>query len=160
MAQYLQSRIEDPIWLEPDDISFLRKRILEEEALVQIFEIRTNEPSANISELTRRKNAKRVEIALLRNVLAPVRRVPLEILTEIFELVLNKHRPWPSDIVSRIFTLSSVCVAWREAAHATSRLWSTLCISLERLVLRPELIWVENWATRSQTIPLNLYLDF
>ncbi|KAE9405941.1 hypothetical protein BT96DRAFT_811593, partial [Gymnopus androsaceus JB14] len=82
-----------------------------------------DEPSANISELTRQKDAKLVEIALLRNVLAPVRRVPLEILSEIFELVSAQHRRWASDIVSCIFGLSSVCVAWRKAAHASPRLW-------------------------------------
>ncbi|KAE9404459.1 hypothetical protein BT96DRAFT_916810 [Gymnopus androsaceus JB14] len=134
MAQYLQSRIEDPIWLEPSDISFLR--------------------TSQISELT---HAKLVEIASLRNVLAPVRRVPLEILTEIFELV-SKDPRWK--IVPHMFILSSVCMAWRKAAHATPRLWSTLDISFEVFVLGPEFTWVEDWITRSQTVPLDLYLEF
>ncbi|KAE9405908.1 hypothetical protein BT96DRAFT_987889 [Gymnopus androsaceus JB14] len=132
-------------WLEPNAISFLRTRISEAETLVQTIEDRMNEPSAKIFELTRQKDAKLVEIASLRNFLAPVRRAPLEILMEIFTLFLEDP---------------DVCVAWRKAAHATPRLWSTLCISLEDVVLGPELIWVKDWITRCRTVPLNLYLDF
>ncbi|KAE9405915.1 hypothetical protein BT96DRAFT_1015181 [Gymnopus androsaceus JB14] len=157
MAQYLQSRIQDPIWLEPHEISFLRTRISEEEALVQTFEIRMDEFRAQISELTLQKDAKLVEIASLRNVLAPVRRVPLEILTEIFELV-SEYRLW--SIVSHMFIISSVCVAWRKAAHAAPRLWSTLCIDMEAHILSSDYTWVNDWFTRSQIVPLNLHLDF
>ncbi|KAE9405933.1 hypothetical protein BT96DRAFT_1015195, partial [Gymnopus androsaceus JB14] len=106
MAQYLESRIEDPIWLEPNDISFLRTRIAEEEAFVQSFQSQIGELRAQISELTLQKDAKLVEIASIQNVLSPVRRVPLEILSEIFELVSAKHYQWDSGNVSEIFTLS------------------------------------------------------
>ncbi|KAE9405928.1 hypothetical protein BT96DRAFT_934446 [Gymnopus androsaceus JB14] len=161
MAQYLQSRIEDPIWLEPNEISFLQTRISEEEAFVQTLESRMDELRAQISGLTFQKDTKLVEIALLRNVLAPVRRVPLEILTEIFELsCLPKFNLYDSDLVPDMFMLTSVCAAWRKAAHTTPQLWSTLCISLEKLVLGPEFIWVEDWIIRSQMLPLNLYLNF
>ncbi|KAE9405926.1 hypothetical protein BT96DRAFT_811528, partial [Gymnopus androsaceus JB14] len=125
MAQYLQSRIEDPIWLEPNEISFLQTRISEEEALVQTLESRIDELRVQISELTCQKDAKLVEIASLRNVLAPVRRVPLEILTEIFELsCIPKYGPlYDSDLVPDMFMLTSVCAAWRKASHTTPHLW-------------------------------------
>ncbi|KAE9404434.1 hypothetical protein BT96DRAFT_989262 [Gymnopus androsaceus JB14] len=123
MEQYLsQSRIEDPIWLEPNEISFLRMRISEEEAL---------------------KDAKLVEIASLRNILAPVRRIPLEILTEIFELVLgNRHLEKRPPMLPLDF-------GRHYAFH-----W-------KKVVLGQELIlWVEDWIIRSQMVPLDLYLDF
>ncbi|KAE9404442.1 hypothetical protein BT96DRAFT_417992 [Gymnopus androsaceus JB14] len=158
MAQYLQSRIEEPICLEPNEISFLRTRISEAEALVQTFESRMDELRAQTSELTLQKDAKLVEIASLRNVLAPVRRVPMEILTEIFELV-PENCLW--DIVSHMFILSSVCVAWRKAAHATPRLWSTLRINIDAHFLGSDYTWVNDWFTRSQMVPvdLNFYTD-
>ncbi|KAE9405935.1 hypothetical protein BT96DRAFT_972170 [Gymnopus androsaceus JB14] len=152
MAQYLQSRIEDPIWLEPHEISFLRTRIFEEEALIQTFESRMDKLRAQFSELTLQKRAKLAEIASLRDVLAPVRRVPLEILSEILKL--------SSYTVSEVFTLSSVCVAWRKAAHATPRLWSKLSITLQEQYLGSDFGWVEDWITRSQTVPLDLYMNF
>ncbi|KAE9404463.1 hypothetical protein BT96DRAFT_916811 [Gymnopus androsaceus JB14] len=155
MAQYLQSRIKDPIWLEPNEISFLRMRISEEEALVQTFESRMDELRAQISELMRQKDAKLVEIASLRNVLAPVRRVPLEILLDIFELVLEP-RQWETNTVSHLFRLSSVCVAWRKATHATPQFWSTLRISIKD----QDYTCVSDWITRCQMVPVNLYLNF
>ncbi|KAE9404876.1 hypothetical protein BT96DRAFT_972896 [Gymnopus androsaceus JB14] len=80
LAQYLsQRRIEGPIWLEPTDISFLRARISDVEGQVENLE-------SQVSELTRQKDAKLVEIASLKNLLSPIRRVPPEILSEIFEL--------------------------------------------------------------------------
>ncbi|KAE9404443.1 hypothetical protein BT96DRAFT_1072042 [Gymnopus androsaceus JB14] len=158
MAQYLQSRIEDPIWLEPNDASFLRTRISEEEVLVETFESQMDELRSQISELTLQKDAKLVEIASLQNVLAPVRRVPLEILTEIFDLV-TKGPQW--EIVSHLFILSSVCVAWRKAAHAIPRLWSTLHIDMDTHFLGSDYTWVNGWFTHSQMVPvdLNFYMD-
>ncbi|KAE9401971.1 hypothetical protein BT96DRAFT_918561, partial [Gymnopus androsaceus JB14] len=80
MAQYLsQSRIEGPIWLEPDDISLLQTRLSEAGTHVEALE-------KQISELTRQKDAKLVEVASFRNLLSPIRRIPVEILSEILEL--------------------------------------------------------------------------
>ncbi|KAE9386718.1 hypothetical protein BT96DRAFT_757706, partial [Gymnopus androsaceus JB14] len=79
-----------------------------------------------ISELTRETNAKLVELALFRNILSPVRRVPLKILSEIFVLVCSPEHgifmPF-DDIIKDTCVISGVCVAWRKAAHATPRLW-------------------------------------
>ncbi|KAE9405913.1 hypothetical protein BT96DRAFT_987893 [Gymnopus androsaceus JB14] len=129
MAQYLQSRIEVPVWLEPNDISFLRTRISEAETLVQTFESRMDELRAQISELSRQKDAKLVEIASLRNVLAPVRRLPLEILSE---------------NIRAGFRISPV------TAHAAPPLWSTLRIDMEAHILGSGYTWVNDWFTRSQ----------
>ncbi|KAE9382690.1 hypothetical protein BT96DRAFT_772510, partial [Gymnopus androsaceus JB14] len=71
-----------------------------------------------IDECIRKKDAALVEISSLRNVLSPVRRVPLEILSEIFQLSCD-----PFDASRYIFTICTVCVAWRKAAHGTPRLW-------------------------------------
>ncbi|KAE9410204.1 hypothetical protein BT96DRAFT_789842, partial [Gymnopus androsaceus JB14] len=84
---------------------------------------------AQISELMRQKDAKLVEIASFQNMLSPVRRIPVEILSEIFELACtpdNRYRH--ANRVLYMHNLSSVCAAWRKVAHATPRLWSKLCI--------------------------------
>ena len=68
MSQYLsQNRIEEPVWLEPTEFSFLRKRISETEAQVESLE-------AQVFELRRQIDTKLGEIASFRNVLSPVRR--------------------------------------------------------------------------------------
>ncbi|KAE9404888.1 hypothetical protein BT96DRAFT_397951 [Gymnopus androsaceus JB14] len=65
-------------------------------------------------------------------------------------------------IVQYTSILCAVCVAWRKAAHLTPRLWSKLCISLEKhqTPVIPELGWVKEWINRRQGLPLDLYLNF
>ncbi|KAE9395954.1 hypothetical protein BT96DRAFT_825505, partial [Gymnopus androsaceus JB14] len=120
MAQYLnQSRIEGPIWLEPIDISFLQTRLSEAETQASALE-------KQISKLTRRRDAKLVEVASLRNVLSPIRRMPVEILSEILELSCTpKDGKFTADydIVRYTSRLSRVCVAWRKVAHSNPRMW-------------------------------------
>ncbi|KAE9407223.1 hypothetical protein BT96DRAFT_150561 [Gymnopus androsaceus JB14] len=79
MSQYLsQNRIEEPIWLEPTELAFLREQA---ESL-----------EAQISELTRQTDAKLAELATFRNILSPVRRIPVEILSKIFQLACHPKR--------------------------------------------------------------------
>ncbi|KAJ3911472.1 hypothetical protein F5877DRAFT_25545, partial [Lentinula edodes] len=64
----------------------------------------------------------------LKNVLSPVRRVPPEILSEIFEWYCFSEKKdvtgWRHDIVAcYVPTLVRVCVAWRNTAHGTPRIW-------------------------------------
>ncbi|KAE9404860.1 hypothetical protein BT96DRAFT_397355 [Gymnopus androsaceus JB14] len=106
MAQYLSQRIEGPIWLEPTDISFLRARISDVETQVEKLQ-------SQISELTHQKDAKLVEIASLENVLSPIRRVPPEIISEIFDLhVFLKRGSRCTSIVSLNTRLFSALCAW------------------------------------------------
>ncbi|KAE9401970.1 hypothetical protein BT96DRAFT_783696, partial [Gymnopus androsaceus JB14] len=79
-----------------------------------------------ISELMRQKDAKLVEVTSLRNLLSPIRRIPVEILSEIFELsCLPEDGIFTVnyDIIRYTSMVSRVCVAWRKAAYATPRLW-------------------------------------
>ena len=127
MSRYLsQARIEEPIWLEPMDISILQNRVIEMEMQVGSFESQMRELEsaykaqisdaesiykARIDECIRKKDVALMEISSLRNVLSPVRRVPLEILSENYQLAYD-----PFDAARYIFTICTVCVAWRKAA--------------------------------------------
>ncbi|KAE9408776.1 hypothetical protein BT96DRAFT_913889 [Gymnopus androsaceus JB14] len=156
MSQYLsQTRIEEQIWLEPSDIFLLRNRIFEAESQLESLE-------SQISELTRQRDAKLVDIAACRNVLSPIRRVPLEILAEIFDLSCRPKVYYAGhNIIRSTSVLSRVCVAWRNAAHATPRLWSNLCISASNhpKVFNGQFGWLKEWVDRCQGRSLDLYLD-
>lgn len=156
MAQYLSQCLDGPIWLDHADISVLQTRILGLEAQIENIE-------AQISELICQKEAKVAEIASVRNVLSPIRRVPLEILAEIFELSCLPEGGIFSafhDGMFRAHILTRVCISWRIAAHASSRIWSKLCVnqvSHRKLLRDPS--WVKEWISRSQGSPLDIYLD-
>ncbi|KAF9075534.1 hypothetical protein BDP27DRAFT_1038976 [Rhodocollybia butyracea] len=148
MARYLlQSRIEEiPFRLAPDDTSFLKERIdtIEKEAAC----IKTQ-----IAKLNHQLKSKRKELAAIHNILAPIRLLPFEILSEIFYEYVGNSR----DARLRLL-LTHVCLAWRRVAHGTSKLWT----GLELLNSRGFKSFMEHgemmvdWLSRSGTLPLNV----
>lgn len=130
------------------------------EVVVQTIENRVEDLGAHISKLKLERDGKIVEIASLHNLIAPVRRLPPEILSEIFQLSLNQKSLPDTGIVCRMFTLTGICVAWRNVIQATPQLWSRLSISVKKHFLGSDLGWVHDWITRCQGIALDLTLDF
>ncbi|KAJ7189085.1 hypothetical protein C8R46DRAFT_1056566 [Mycena filopes] len=99
-----------------------------------------------------------------RSVYSPVRRLPTEVLVEIFDL--SEHTP--GEEMERItklhlIRLSQVCFCWRNIAMDTPRLWSTItidatiwpgCVQSPATMLdRIELV-----LKRGGKFPLNLYI--
>ncbi|KAF9073625.1 hypothetical protein BDP27DRAFT_1417095 [Rhodocollybia butyracea] len=166
--EYLsQPRIEEQVHLEPDDLLYYRYIISEKEAQVQSFDDQIEElgraHKARISELKRQKDENLVEISVLQNVCAPIRRIPLEILTKILEFsclpprdsLLRRY-----DIISTIATVSNVCVAWKRAAAATPKLWSVFCFdSMKHSNLLKDISWAQDWFARSGSMPLDVHLE-
>ncbi|KAE9407295.1 hypothetical protein BT96DRAFT_153141 [Gymnopus androsaceus JB14] len=169
MAQYLsQNRIEEPIWLEPVEITFLRMRMSEIHCdlsrYAEIVQANSFLEAQISSELRLQRDAKFVELASIRNILSPVRRIPVEILSEIFELArLPEDGIFHSNhtIVLYTYNVSSVCAAWRKTALATPRLWSKLCFDWEiyTKTVATKVEWVKEWIDRSQSLPLDVYLS-
>ncbi|KAJ3848205.1 hypothetical protein EV368DRAFT_86882 [Lentinula lateritia] len=146
-----QSHIEEPLRFPP-----VEKSIRAEGEIESL--------DSQIEKLTLNED----EVALpasVSDILSPAHRIPIEILSEIFELVCypNHGKFYPQfDIVRTTTSLSQVCVVWRQVAHDTPRIWSNLCLSI------PEHMslfngggkWVNEWLSRSGVFPLELYLDF
>ena len=104
--------------------------------------------------------------------LAPIRKIPMEILEEIFvqsiprlfldgilvELghanvgPLDLFEEHPHDARTR---LGAVCRKWRNVTETAPRVWST--ISLDR-PLPPDIGIVDKWLRRSRSCPLDLYI--
>ncbi|KAE9408715.1 hypothetical protein BT96DRAFT_1013332 [Gymnopus androsaceus JB14] len=79
-----QARIEEQIWLESSDISFFLNGVSESKTQLEKTKGQIRAYEARISELKRQRDAELVDIASCRNILSPIRQVPLEILLEIF----------------------------------------------------------------------------
>jgi hypothetical protein len=93
-----------------------------------------------------------------RAILAPVRRLPSEILGEVFSLCL--HHRWQDrvfDVREAPLLISQVCVGWRDAALSNAKLWSTISIVLQDSV-ESELALVETWLDRAGGHPLSIRL--
>ncbi|TFK63841.1 hypothetical protein BDN72DRAFT_775422, partial [Pluteus cervinus] len=78
-----------------------------------------------------------------RNELAPISRLPMELLRNIFLLTRNSTRS-PAGGVS--LTLSWVSRKWREFALGIPHLWSTIDLTVPS--------WIETCLTRSRNVPL------
>ncbi|KDQ19969.1 hypothetical protein BOTBODRAFT_382777 [Botryobasidium botryosum FD-172 SS1] len=64
-------------------------------------------------------------LCLRRNRLAPISRLPNEILSSAFRLVVQSFRKYTEGIRA-LFTISSVCRAWRDVALECPMLWTRL----------------------------------
>ncbi|KAF5389960.1 hypothetical protein D9757_003563 [Collybiopsis confluens] len=152
-----QPRIEGPIYLSADDLLFLQNRISAAEHQIMVLEKHVRET------LTRelKKQAKKIEILLLKNILSPIRRVPVEILSLIFELACSSLHFPDNDLMRSTCVVSSVCVAWRNTAQATPRIWSKICLSRTKhpKAFTGSVDWIRGWLTRSRGHPLLVSLD-
>ncbi|KAF7363714.1 hypothetical protein MSAN_01029200 [Mycena sanguinolenta] len=109
----------------------------------------------------------RAFIKFHRALISPWRRLPVEILSEIFLFTLkvrgglrdirdDELDPWVDDRAGTLL-LCKICSAWRAVALRTPALWNTLSLQSYQVFRRP-LDWVSTWLDRSRTSPLHLQL--
>ncbi|KAL1711787.1 hypothetical protein EV715DRAFT_278353 [Schizophyllum commune] len=66
------------------------------------------------------------QLGIHRSILAPVRRLPKELLIDMFFRVANKT---PLRTLNVAVTLSQVCAVWRAVAHGLPKLWTKLVVN-------------------------------
>lgn len=82
-----------------------------------------------LSELESRQSETWKQIARYETILSPIRRIPREVLGEIFYHCLPSHR-FPTMASSDCpLLLTRICSTWREAAMTTPKLWERLYIT-------------------------------
>ncbi|KIK61223.1 hypothetical protein GYMLUDRAFT_43299 [Collybiopsis luxurians FD-317 M1] len=164
LEDYLsQPRIEGPVFLDQNDLIFLRARISALEAMLHGPKGKTNEPKqqceVKTSAIKRQKSTLSTEIASWRNILSPIRRVPAEVLLEIFKELAHLHKTCsPTEYIDFLLAISSTCVAWRNLVHSTPEFWSYLCLDMvfHRQIFAGDSSWVKQWISRSKSLPLSV----
>ncbi|KAF5387260.1 hypothetical protein D9757_006894 [Collybiopsis confluens] len=158
MANLLQSRAQEiPLQLTSDETFSLRARIASIET--ESLQIQTR-----IRLLQTQLDLKQKELAEMRNILAPIRKLPFEILSQIFyEYCFSqpggpkRHARFKPQIL-----ISQVCSTFRIVAHTSPRLWTRLDISFGQKsfeITRHDAI-VSSWLKRSGSLPLDLSLRY
>ncbi|THV01391.1 hypothetical protein K435DRAFT_401427 [Dendrothele bispora CBS 962.96] len=106
---------------------------------------------SRIALLTRKHDMMKLHIEKARSLLAPVRKLPNEILVEIFMLLADARLSFdPPEFVK-------VCKRWYSLALSTPRLWSDSPIYIIRRDDQT-LIQVKQWLRLSRMIPLHITL--
>lgn len=125
---------------------------------------RKNEPTRLPGALVMSEEATAKSIANLRSLLSPIRRLPPEILTEIFQYCLPPDkfiRPSPYEAP---LLLTHVCSAWRNACLANPLLWRSLEITngtgtLDMNHRRNVSALTHMWFSRAGTCPLSFSVE-
>lgn len=97
------------------------------------------------------------QLGLLKPVLSSIRRLPLEILGEIFLRVIPTSKMRPSSYQKALTKLTLVCKSWRDAAYLTPRLWCNLWVRADAPSLSFE--YLKAWTSRAGRIPKNLEIS-
>ncbi|KAK7029657.1 hypothetical protein VNI00_014355 [Paramarasmius palmivorus] len=108
---------------------------------------------------TRRKKLQHI-MGKCRSLLAPVHRMPPEILAQVFSVVCWQNAVEPNCMPPAI-QLSFVCKRWRDIALSLPSLWASLSIHFERWKMNFERLEriVSVFMERSKSSPLSLVLD-
>ncbi|KAL1664218.1 hypothetical protein GGF50DRAFT_55212 [Schizophyllum commune] len=114
---------------------------------------------SQLSKLQAQIDAVHLQAAVNRSVLAPIRRLPQELLADIFLRVAADT--WTQSPSGRMrLQVSEVCHMWRLTALATPALWANIHFQPQNEI-DPSL-WAEaiqRWFHRSQNMPMRLFMD-
>ncbi|KAK7023070.1 hypothetical protein R3P38DRAFT_2957360 [Favolaschia claudopus] len=125
--------------------------------LIEAAEANVARIESQIRDLERLRDRERGIVAQLRMAIAPIRKLPAELLAEIFLIVRDSLIRFRERDCIR---LSHVCAHWRSVAQSTPQLWTS------RLVLMPKttpsvnhLTSIKQWLDRSAPFSIPIVLQ-
>ncbi|KAF7357944.1 hypothetical protein MVEN_00841000 [Mycena venus] len=107
-----------------------------------------------IDKLAEERDSLGAYIAAHKALISPVRRLPLDIIEEIFVACLPTHRNCVMSASEAPVLLGRICSSWRTISLATPRLWAKLHIVQPALFHHTTLGWTlfeEKWVQRLET---------
>ncbi|PPQ68533.1 hypothetical protein CVT25_005455 [Psilocybe cyanescens] len=99
------------------------KRLAETRAKVKLLD-------EQMKQLMREEETLCISIKPYEVVLAPIRRIPSDILHEVFFHCLSTHRNPIMDVTEAPILLTRVCRSWRSIALSSPRIWSKIYIPI------------------------------
>ncbi|KAF7327979.1 hypothetical protein MKEN_00378300 [Mycena kentingensis (nom. inval.)] len=105
-----------------------------------------------LAELLRQRDATHETLEAHRALLSPIRRIPPEILGEIFLHTLRGERVAAKDCPLLLLQVSS---SWRAVALSTPALWASVSVEITAEHCCPRIELVETWLGRSGSCPLS-----
>ncbi|KAK0200073.1 hypothetical protein DFS33DRAFT_216412 [Desarmillaria ectypa] len=141
------------------DAFLVKSAILAMEGDIQSIDDQMHHLEALRARLFAERSQAVAELAKYRSFIAPVRRLPNEILSEIFSFACTVMSD-SVDIVNGVpWVLSRVCSLWRSICLSSPHLWSTITIASTSSSRHHVAGILGNYLDRSRELLLNLYLD-
>ncbi|KAJ7256613.1 hypothetical protein C8J57DRAFT_1649977 [Mycena rebaudengoi] len=124
-----------------------------------------------LEALRHRKALRLKDLVVLRKAMAPVRRLPAEILGEIFSWAVTSqnstittysrstgHRESSLNAKNSPILLTHICARWRAVAHATPKLWTKIIFTLHQTPTRSTTTLIRLFAQKSRAHLLSLQI--
>ncbi|KAF5316771.1 hypothetical protein D9619_006711 [Psilocybe cf. subviscida] len=129
-ASVFASRIGTNYGATDDEVEQLKELLSGPTAELDTLQGEIDRVSAHLDELYSKHRALFRKVDAHRALMAPIRRVPVDIIQNIFLLCLpTQHNPTMSRRDSPML-LTQVCSNWRHIAHSTPLLWSAIHIAV------------------------------
>lgn len=150
---YLHRTLQAPDASEADVI---RQTLSHAKSQLSQLEDEISQLRALVRDLSGRSHELHEFIEVHKTFLSPIRRLPLEILAEIFAYCIPTYLRSSGRSLDAPLLLGQVCVGWRKAALSTQKLWSSISVSPRRH-FNESLAKV--WLSRTISSPLSITLD-
>jgi F-box-like len=114
--------------------------------------------SAVLDGLTAKHDAFQIYTHSLVALVAPIRRLPPEVLSEIFLHYNDENNISDLRLNMAPLLLGGVCSRWRTVALSTPRLWTSFSLTIRPKYLKSNVMLAETWLARAGTCPLTIRL--
>ncbi|KAF5347536.1 hypothetical protein D9758_014504 [Tetrapyrgos nigripes] len=127
----LTSRLRRTCGLSGPDIAHISQFLLNAESDVKNYQSEIRKRHAEIVSFQNRISGLQRHMEACRSLLAPIRKLPLEVLTKVFIEFCAEETTMGKVFGCPPLTLSHVSGGWRELALSTPQLWSTIDIDFD-----------------------------
>ena len=114
--------------------------------------------NAVLDGLTRKRDALQTYTHLHTALVAPIRRLPPEVLSEIFLHYNDENNISNFRLNTAPLQLGGVCSRWRTIALSTPRLWNSFALTIRPKYLKSDAMLAETWLARAGRCPLAIRL--
>ncbi|KAF7976704.1 hypothetical protein HWV62_5865 [Athelia sp. TMB] len=112
---------------------------------------------ATLERLKHKRDAFQIFFDEHTALLSPIRRAPLEILSEIFNEFLPAYFSEDSAAARRDRMLPShICQGWRNLSLSTPQFWADIDVDVDTFAINRKLECVQTWLARSKQCPLTV----
>lgn len=112
--------------------------------------------TARLEELRQKRDDLQQFCIEHERLLSPIRRLPPELLAEVFILCLPSPGTPSFNAHNAPGLLTQICASWRQVALSEQRLWSSITVSLSS---QSSGVACRTWLSRSMSSPLSIYVD-
>jgi hypothetical protein len=140
------------------EVADIRRVLLDTEADLLAYDRDIDLLEAVLESRRRERQALEEFRKLHASLLSPIRRLPSELLFEIF-MLLATNSLRRSSSRDATFVLGAVCRDWRKLALSAPRLWCSIYVDLDRCDSEARADMVRTWIERSGHYPLSFGLE-